>query len=124
MYQELARFLGHITRQTSLWKDGELWTAVIGGIVCGLWFYFEPSLISRVRQNFGQLLSAAQIAFGFILAVLALYIQAIAAWSDEPEVRRVARKIIDWHVWTILCFLILIGYLGVLWMFGPLLKTR
>ena len=118
MYSELAAFLVHIAKQRSLWKDGELWTAVAGSVVCGAWFYYEPQLVARVRANFANLLIAAQIVFGFVLSTLALYIQAMAVWSTDVRVKAVARRIIDWHVWTVVCLLGLTAYTYTLWVFG------
>ena len=75
-------------------------------------------MIEKVRQHFGDLLSATSIVFGFALAALLFYIQAAAAWAKDPDVDRVANKSVDWHVWTIVCMLFLIGYMLGLWSFG------
>jgi len=42
----------------------------------------------------------------------------------DEKVARVAEKIVDWHVWTILCMLFLIGYPLGLWAFGVCLDNR
>jgi hypothetical protein len=110
-------------KEKSIWKDGDLWTAVGGGVAAYFWFREDPAMIANVRQHFGDLLSATSIVFGFALAALLFYIQAAAAWAKDAKVARVAVKIVDWHVWTIICMLFLIGYLLGLWSFGVYLDN-
>jgi len=124
MYYELRKFGRHVLFQKSIWKDGELWTAVAGGVAAFFWFGDDPAMIEKVRQHFGDLLSATSIVFGFALAALLFYIQAAAAWAKDAKVASVADKIVDWHVWTIVCMLFLIGYLLGLWFFGVYLDNR
>ena len=50
--------------------------------------------------------------------------QVAAAWAKDTNVVRMAEKIVDWHIWTIVCMLILIGYLLGLWSFGVYLDNR
>jgi len=123
MYYELGVFLHRLLFQKSIWKDGELWTAVTGGVVAYFWFHHDQTMIGKVRQHFGDLLSATSIVFGFALAALLFYIQAAAAWSRDEKVARVAEEIVDWHVWTIVCLLFLIGYLLGLWSLGVYLDN-
>jgi hypothetical protein len=108
----------------SIWKDGELWTAFAAGVAAYFWFCHDPAIILKVRQHFGYLLSATSIVFGFVLAALLFYIQAAAAWARDAQVARVAEMIVDWHVWTIVCMLFLIGYLLGLWSLGVYLDNR
>lgn len=124
MYYELATFVRRVLIQKSIWKDGELWTAIAGGIAAFIWFRQDPAIIEKVRQHFGDLLTATSIVFGFALAALLFYIQAAAAWAKDARVGRVADKIVDWHVWTIVCMLFLIGYLLALWSFGVYFDNR
>ncbi len=124
MYYELGLFCRRVLFQKSIWKDGELWTAVAAGLAAYFWFSHDPAIILKVRQHFGYLLSATSIVFGFALAALLFYIQAAAAWARDAQVTRVADKIVDWHVWTIVCMLFLIGYLLGLWSLGVYLDNR
>jgi len=124
MYYELGAFGRRVLLQKSLWKDGDLWTAVVGGVAAYFWFCHDPVMIEKVRQHFGDLLSATSIVFGFALAALLFYIQAAAAWAKDERVARVADKIVDWHVWTIVCMLFLIAWLLGLWSFGVYLDNR
>ena len=115
MYYELGVFTYRVLLRKSIWKDGEVWTALAGGITAYFWFQHDPIIIEKVRQHFGDLLSATSIVFGFALAALLFYIQAAAAWAKDEQVSRVAEKIVDWHVWTIVCLLFLIAYIFGLW---------
>lgn len=123
MYRELAEFLGHIAFQKSIWKDGELWTAVAGGVACTVWFYYDPAVIEGIREHLADLLSVASIVFGFVMTTLVFYAQAASTWSKNPRVRKVAEKIVDWHVWTIVCLLGLIAYILFLWLAGGYLGS-
>jgi uncharacterized membrane protein YbjE (DUF340 family) len=118
MYYELGDFARRVLLQKSIWKDGELWTAIVGGIASYFWLRYDPAMIEKIRQHLGDLLSTTSIVFGFALAALLFYIQAAAAWSKDKQVEKVADKIVDWHVWTIVCLLILIGWLIGLWALG------
>lgn len=124
MYYEFGVFVRHVLFQKSIWKDGELWTAVAGGVAAYFWFRHDPAMIEKVRQHFGDLLSATSIVFGFALAALLFYIQAAAAWAKDAKVAHVADRIVDWHVWTIICMLFLLCYLLGLWSFGVYLDNR
>jgi len=124
MYKELGRFICPVIFQKSIWKDGELWTAVAGGAAAFFWFRYDPTIIEKVREHFGDLLSATSIVFGFALAALLFYIQAAGVWAKDKRVTRIADKIVDWHVWTIVCILFLIGYLLLLWSFGVYLDNN
>jgi hypothetical protein len=115
MYHELGEFMWHMGRRQKLWKDGELWTALILGGLAGWLFYWEPSTVDVVRDRFGELLTVASIVFGFVLTTLFFYIQAASEWSRDPRVGRVAEKLVDWHVWTVMCLLVLVGLIVVLW---------
>jgi hypothetical protein len=118
MYHELGKFARGVLCHKSIWTDGELWTALVGGVASCFWFYHDPNAMGKVRQHFGDLLSATSIIFGFVLAALLFYIQAAAAWGKNAQIKRVADKLVDWHVWTIVCMLMLLAYLLGLWAFG------
>jgi hypothetical protein len=118
MYYELHHFFRRVVFQRTLWKDGEFWTALIFGTGSYIWFFYDHSAIESIRQHLNDLLTTASILFGFAIASLLFYIQAVAAWSKTESVARVADKIVDWHVWTILCLLFLLGYTLGLWSFG------
>jgi len=108
----------------SIWTDGELWSAVVGGVAAWFWFRHDPAVIGKIREHFGDLLSASSIVFGFALAALLFYIQAAAVWAKDKKVARVADMIVDWHVWTIVCMLFLIGYMLGLWSLGIYLENK
>ena len=124
MYYELGQFSRHILTQRALWKDGDLWTAFVGGIGSYCWFNFHPETLSRIQAHFNDLLTVTSIVFGFSLASLLFYIEAASRWSKEPAKITVAEKIVDWHVWTILCLLLLVGYILALWVANPYLKPH
>jgi hypothetical protein len=124
MYHELGVFMRRVLFRKSIWTDGDLWTAVAGGIAAWFWFRHDPVVIGKMREHFGDLLSATSIVFGFALAALLFYIQAAAAWAKDTKVDRVADMIIDWHVWTIVCLLFLIGYMLGLWSLGIYLNNQ
>lgn len=123
MYYEITLFARRVLLQKTIWKDGDLWTAIVGGVAAYVLFRYEPSLIESVRRHFGDLLSATSIVFGFALAALLFYIQAASAWAKNETVTRVADKIVDWHVWTIVCMLFLLAYLFALWSLGTYLNN-
>jgi hypothetical protein len=122
MYYELGYFLRRIITQKPFWKDGDLWTAVISGVLSYVWFLYDPSSMDKIRQHFRDLLSAISIIFGFSLTGLLFYIQTSSSW--QKEVARIADKIVDRHVWTIICLLFLIGYVIVLWSIGIYIDHR
>lgn len=121
MYYELNHFFQRVVFQKALWKDGDFWTALIGGIGAYFWFSSDPIAIASIREHLDDLLTTASILFGFAIASLLFYIQAVAAWVKTDGVARVADKIIDWHVWTILCLLFLLGYTLAIWAFSKYL---
>ena len=86
MYFELSTFARRVLFQKSIWKDGELWTAVVGSFAAYFWFSYDLTMIEKVRQHFGDLLSATSIVFGFALAALLFYIQAAAAWAKDDKI--------------------------------------
>lgn len=118
MYYELSMFMRRVLFRKSIWIDGEIWTALIGGTAAWFWFNHDPVMISRIRGHFDDLLSVTGIIFGFALAALLFYIQAAAAWAKDTRVSKVAEMIIDWHVWTVMCLLFLIAYVLGLWALG------
>lgn len=118
MYREIKEFVCSAGKDSRLYKDGEFITAVVVGIVAGIWLYIDQSQIERIRAHLGELLSITSIIFGFVLATLFSYIQATTSWSKDEMVEQVAESLVDHHVWTILSLLVLIGYVLVLWTFG------
>lgn len=117
MYLEFSSFFSRVLFQKAIWKDGELWTAIAGAIGTYYWYTYDPSIIPKIRHHFNDLLTITSIIFGFALASLLFYIQAAGEWANNKYVVSVAEKIVDWHVWTIICMLFLIGYTLILWSF-------
>jgi hypothetical protein len=105
-----------MARRHRLWRDGEFWTAALVGILSGLLFYWCPESLEAFRSRFGELLTVASIIFGFVLTALIFYIQAAERWSSDGRVGRVAEKLVDWHVWSILCLLLLMGCIVLVWL--------
>lgn len=118
MYSEINEFLSSVFHDRAYLKDGELWTALGLGLGTGLWCYLDSSAITGIRAHFGDLLSVTSIIFGFVLTTLFFYVQAAGSWADEPRVKKVAERLVDWHVWTIFCLLFQVGYILILWSFG------
>lgn len=123
MYCEVAHFLRRILFQKSIWKDGELWTAIAGGVACYFWLHWDPSAIEKIRQHFGDILNVASIVFGFALAAIIFYIEAAGAWANNQRVQKTAERLVDWHVWTLLCLLALLAYILGLWALGRYLDN-
>lgn len=115
MYYELGEFFGHMLRRHRLWKDGEFCTAAVVGLLATGLFFKYPNTIQSVRDRFGDLLTVTSIIFGFVLTTLVFYIQAARGWSKNPQVTRIAEKLVDWHVWTIFCLLALMSGLIIVW---------
>ena len=105
MYYEIREFVSEAVCDRVLWKDGEFWTALAVGSGVGLWCHFDANAIPGIRSHFGDLLSVTSIIFGFVLTTLFFYVQAAGSWADDPKVKKVAERLVDWHVWTILCLL-------------------
>src|SRR5688572_24539719 len=124
MYKELFSFIGSTVSQKSIWKDGEIWTALLGGIASGIWYYNDPDVIVRIRSHFTDLLQATSIIFGFVLTALFFHIEAAGTWKSDKRIERVTTKLISWHVWTVLCMLFLIAYVIALWAVEPGLLLR
>ncbi len=118
MYHEVGEFISKVVRDRVLWKDGEFWTALAIGAGVGLWCRCDATAIPGIRSHFGDLLSVTSIVFGFVLTTLFFYVQAAGSWADDPKVKRVAERLVDWHVWTIFSLLLLVGYILVLWSFA------
>ena len=124
MYKELSTFLNQIVRKRAIWKDGELWTALIVAVSAYIWMVFDSTVVGKIRLHFGELLSVTSIVFGFALAALLFYIQAAGAWVSDGNVVRIAKKIVDWHVWTLVCLLSLIAYIICLWALGTYIDNN
>ena len=124
MYIEFYTFVKKVIIQKSFWKDGELWTALLGAIGSYHWYKYDPTIIPSIHKHFNDLLATTSIVFGFALAALLFYIQAAGTWANEKRVVKVAEKIIDWHVWTIICMLSLIGYILSLWSFDKYVDPK
>ena len=123
MYHELGEFLWQIGHRKALWADGELWTALVLSGLAGWLFHCDPAAISAVRERFGELLAVSSIVFGFVLTAMMFYIQASSDWSRNPSVNRVAKKLVDWHVWTVMCLLVLIGLIIFMWLAEDIFTT-
>ncbi len=119
MYSELREFVGHMLKQRSIWKDGELWSSLVIGAAAFVALYRCPKAIPAVRERFPEFLTVTSIVFGFVLTTLVFYIQAAGEWARDERVDRVANKLVDWHVWTIVCLLLLMCLIVVLWLFEP-----
>jgi hypothetical protein len=122
VYKEFGKFCKQVCPQKVYWKDGELWTALFGGIVSFIWFFYDPDVIESIRSHLGDLLNVASILFGFVLAALVFYIEAAENWAKRDNVSRVADLIIDRHVWTVLSLLFLIGITILVWALGRYTK--
>lgn len=123
MYYEVGHFLRRFVFQKSLWKDGELWTAVIGGLASFFWLRYDPEAVEKIRQHFGDLLNVTSIVFGFALAAIIFYIEAAGSWAKNDRVQKVAERLVDWHVWTLICLLFQIAYILGLWALGCYLDS-
>ena len=124
MYRELFEFLGATAFQKAIWKDGEIWTSGIVGILGGVWIYNDVAVAEFIRTNFANILTVASIIFGFVMSTLVFYLQAALTWSKEARVQRVADKLIDWHIWTVLWLVFLIAYTIALWVFDHFVKMN
>jgi hypothetical protein len=111
MYNEFIKYCNQIIRQKSYWLDGELWTAVIGGIGACVWFRQDPAIIELIRQNFQGLLNTVGLIFGLVFLALTLHVLAISKMSDsdDPCVQQVRQMIVDRYTWTAICYLFLLG---------------
>jgi hypothetical protein len=115
MYYELGVLIKRVTKDRAFWKDGELWTAVVGGIGAGIWIDLHPDIVFKLREHLGDLLDVTSITFGFALTALFFHVEAIGTWRDHPKVKLVADNMITSHVWTIVCLLVQIGYILAVW---------
>jgi hypothetical protein len=68
-------------------------------------------------------LTVISIIFGFVLATLTFYVSSVSAWSSEEKVRKVSNKLIDWHVWTIVCLIFDIIFTILLWLLDSKIPT-
>lgn len=115
MYMQLGHYLHRMLTRKELWKDGDLWTGVVAGVGVAVWTYVDPAFGTRIRAHFAQLLTLTGIIFGFASSSLIFYAQSTASWSPAQWVQAMARKVVDWYVWTVLCLLVLLGYILVFW---------
>lgn len=124
MYKELATFALHVARQKQIWKDGELWTAVFISAATAVWFNADPVVMTKLRHHFGDILTVTSIIFGFVLTALTFYIDSAGSWSRDAKVRSVGQKLVDWHTWSILCILALLGYVIALWAVSDIIESQ
>jgi hypothetical protein len=133
MYKELFHYFRHMRERKELWKDGEFVTAVISAAIAVPVFIKRPDLMDGIRSQLGSLLSATSIIFGFALSTLTFYIAAVSRFASTDKIeqdsetdpadkqrrieaiKRVANKLVDWHVWTVLCLLLLVVWILVVW---------
>lgn len=73
-----------------------------------VWMGFNRSALTHFDAILPDLLTVGSILFGFVTTSLVFYIQAASEWSQAPKVMKVAGKLIDWHVFTILCLILFI----------------
>jgi hypothetical protein len=114
MYNETRKFLSHVVRQKAIWTDGELWTSVAVATAFGFWMHHDPSVMTGISQQLGDILTVSGIVFGFIMTTLALYADVSTGWSREKRVQRVVGKIFDWQVLSVATLMAQMGYLIVL----------
>lgn len=133
MYRELRHYLKYMRDRKELWKDGEFVTALTAAAISVPVFIARPDLMDGIRTQFGSLLSATSIVFGFALSTLTFYISSVSRFAsiDKIEqdsqinpadrikriesIKKVANKLVDWHVWTVLCLLLLVVWILVVW---------
>jgi hypothetical protein len=118
VYKEFIKYCKQVCPQKSYWKDGELWTAIILGILSFFWLKWDYEIIDCIRNHLGDLLNIVGILFGFTLAALVFYIEAAGNWAERDKVQKVADLIIDRHVWTVLWLLFHIGFTIFVWTIG------
>ena len=123
MYRELFYFYKNKDLWKSILKDGELYTSLVISMISYAIFLRFPALMLNIKEHFADILTVISIIFGFALSALLFYIQSIYTWSNEDEVKVVASKIIDWHIWTLLCLLTLILYVCLLWVLSSSVLT-
>jgi uncharacterized membrane protein YfcA len=124
MYIELCTFIQKGFKAKTFFKDGDFLTSLVGGFAGYLWFSMDSEVIPKIRLHFGDFLSTSSILFGFAFAALLFYIQASESWSEDEKATKILNKIVDWHVWTIICLLALIAYILGLWSFGLYLDNQ
>lgn len=115
MYKQLGHYLHRMVTRKELWKDGDLWTAVAAGASVAAWTYIDPEFGNRIRSRFAQLLTVTSIVFGFASSSMIFYVQSTANWASVDWVQNLARKVVDWYVWTVFCLLLLLGYTLLFW---------
>ena len=115
MYSELFTFLLRKDLVKRLWKDGEFVSSILIG--AGSFFMFKryQFLIKETHSHLSDVLTMGSIIFGFCLASLLFYIEISDKWKSNEIIGKIAKIIVDWHVWTILCLLALIIYIMILW---------
>lgn len=117
MFRELRGFVCRRVLWKSLIKDGELWTAVAVGLSSYWYLKHNPVVLLGIKRHLSDLLTTISVVFGFALAALLFYIQAAGVWAEDKRVESIANKLVDWHTWTLLCLLGLMGYIVLLWAF-------
>jgi hypothetical protein len=118
MLKELCEFVRVIARDPMLLKDEELWAGVAVGTFVGFWCQYDGTAVPAIRLHLGELLKAEALVFGFVLTTLSFYVNASVGWAADRRVRRVAERLVNWHVWTVLCQLVALAYLILIWAFG------
>ncbi|MBX3458572.1 MAG: hypothetical protein KF696_01255 [Planctomycetes bacterium] len=106
MYAELWSYTKEAWQRSPFLKDGEFWTGVACGAGAYTAFSIQPELLSSAQDQLPNILTIVSILFGFVVSALVYYIQAAKEWSAKENVRKVAQKLIDWQVWTILTLLL------------------
>ena len=106
MYRALFEFLGAVFKRWNVYfLDGEFLTAVVLGVGFGIWTLSNPALPVILRSHLSDVLTVTSIVFGFVMTALIFYVQAAKDWSKRPAVREAVSRLVDGHVWTVLCLL-------------------
>jgi ABC-type transport system involved in cytochrome bd biosynthesis fused ATPase/permease subunit len=123
MFKELRTFVGEIRKDRAIWKDGELWTAMLAAASSAVLLRNRPDLIPQMRAHFPDLLTTLSIVFGFALTTTALYVGSVATWSSnensawrqDARVRRAAERLVNWNVWAMLWIVATLTWTIFLW---------
>lgn len=127
MYNELRKFSCSILKQSAIWLSGELLTAIAVGVVSfGLFHHIDLNgeIVKTCHDNMGNLLTVVSIIFGFALTSFLHYVQIADTWRNDPKVQNVAKRIVDWNAWTVICILFLMMYMMVLLIAHNFIKDK
>lgn len=117
MIKELHTFIFRWSLWKSLLTDSELYIALAIGIGSFYIFQGNPDTICKIKLHFPDIITLISIIFGFVLTTLVFYIQAAGSWRESANIQNVAKLIVDWHIWTILCLFFLLLSILLTWIF-------